>query len=164
MTARTDMWDRVAAETGKFAMSVAPTVLHVPPLSRTDLAEVISEPARRSHLTLEDGLVQRLVDDTGTGDALPLLAFTLARMAADAEDGRLTHAAYDAIGGVKGAIASRASEVAHRRPHRGRGRRGDPAPGQPHRRDPAQAAGAGRRRTRRGTARSSTTWSTRGWW
>ena len=113
MTARTDMWDRVAAETTKFAMSVAPTVLHVPPLSRTDLAEVISEPARRSHLTLEDGLVQRLVDDTGSGDALPLLAFTLARMAADAEDGRLTHAEYDAIGGVKGAIASRAGEVAH---------------------------------------------------
>jgi hypothetical protein len=112
MTARTDMWDRVAAETGKFAMSVAPTVLHVPPLSRADLAEVISEPARRSHLTLEDGLVQRLVDDTGTGDALPLLAFTLARMASDAEDGRLTHAAYDAVGGVRGAIASRASEVA----------------------------------------------------
>ena len=112
MTARTDMWDKVAAETGKFAMSVAPTVLHVPPLSRTDLAEVISEPARRSHLTLEDGLVQRLVDDTGSGDALPLLAFTLARLAADAEDGRLTHAEYDAIGGVKGAIASRASEVA----------------------------------------------------
>ncbi len=112
MTARTDMWDKVAAETGKFAMAVAPTVLHVPPLSRTDLAEVISEPARRSHLTLEDGLVQRLVDDTGSGDALPLLAFTLARMAADAEDGRLTHAAYDAIGGVRGAVASRASEVA----------------------------------------------------
>ena len=112
MTARTDMWDRVAAETGKFAMTVAPTVLHVPPLSRTDLAEVISEPARRSHLTIEDGLVQRLVDDTGSGDALPLLAFTLARMAADAEGGRLTHAEYDAIGGVKGAIASRASEVA----------------------------------------------------
>ena len=112
MTARTDMWDKVAAETGKFAMSIAPTVLHVPPLSRTDLAEVISEPARRSHLTLEDGLVQRLVDDTGSGDALPLLAFTLARMAGDAEGGQLTHAAYDVIGGVKGAIASRASEVA----------------------------------------------------
>jgi WD40 repeat protein len=112
MTARTDMWDKVAAETGRFAMSVAPTVLHVPPLSRTDLAEVISEPARRSHLTLEDGLVQRLVDDTGSGDALPLLAFTLARLATDAEDGRLTHAEYDALGGVKGAIASRATEVA----------------------------------------------------
>ena len=112
MTARTDMWDRVAAETGRFAMSIAPTVLHVPPLSRADLADVISEPARRSHLTLEEGLVQRLVDDTGTGDALPLLAFTLARMAADAEAGRLTHAEYDAIGGVKGAIASRATEVA----------------------------------------------------
>ena len=114
MTARTDMWDKVAAETGKFAMSIAPTVLHVPPLSRSDLAEIITEPARRSHLTLEDGLVQRLVDDTGSGDALPLLAFTLNRMAADAEDDRLTHAEYDAIGGVKGAIASRASEVASR--------------------------------------------------
>ena len=112
MTARTDMWDRVAAETGKFAMSVAPTVLHVPPLSRTDLAAVISEPARRSHLTLEDGLVQRLVDDTGSGDALPLLAFTLARLTTDSKDDRLTNAEYDAIGGVKGAIASRASEVA----------------------------------------------------
>ena len=112
MTARTDMWDKVAAETGKFAMEIAPTVLHVPPLTRADLAAVISEPARRSHLTLEEGLVQRLVDDTGSGDALPLLAFTLARMATDAEDGRLTHAEYDAIGGVRGAIASRAAEVA----------------------------------------------------
>jgi WD40 repeat protein len=112
MTARTDMWDRVATETGKFAMQIAPTVLHVPPLTRVDLAEVISEPARRSHLGLEEGLVERLVDDTGSGDALPLLAFTLARMAADAEDGRLTNAEYDAIGGVRGAIASRAGEVA----------------------------------------------------
>ncbi|QIG44294.1 TIR domain-containing protein [Nocardioides anomalus] len=111
MTARTDMWDRVAAETGKSALQVAPTVLHVPPLSRSDLAEVISQPARRSHLTLEDGLVQRLVDDTGGGEALPLLAFTLARLAAESQDGRLTHAAYDAIGGVRGAIASRAGEV-----------------------------------------------------
>ena len=150
MTARTDMWDKVAAETGTFALSVAPTVLHVPPLSRTDLAEVISEPARRSHLTLEDGLVQRLVEDTGSGDALPLLAFTLARMAADAEDGRLTHAAYDAIGGVKGAIASRAGEVATAGgPRTGRG--GDPAPGQPHRRDAAQAAGPRGRRPARST-------------
>src|SRR4051794_24792383 len=93
-------------------MEIAPTVLHVPPLTRADLAEVISEPARRSHLTLEEGLVQRLVEDTGSGDALPLLAFTLARMATDAEDGRLTNAEYDAIGGVRGAIASRAAEVA----------------------------------------------------
>ena len=113
MTARTDMWDSVAAETARFATSVAPTVLHVTPLGRSDLAEIISEPAKRSHLTLEEGLVQRLVDDTGSGDALPLLAFTLNRMAAEAEDGRLTHAAYDAIGGVQGAIASRAAEVAH---------------------------------------------------
>ena len=113
MTARTDMWDRVSTETARYTTAVAPTVLHVTPLSRGDLAEIIREPAKRSHLTIEDGLVQRLVEDTGSGDALPLLAFTLNRMAADAADGRLTHAAYDAIGGVQGAIASRAAEVAH---------------------------------------------------
>lgn len=113
MTARTDMWDAVSALTTRFGMTVAPAVLHVPPLSRADLARVIAEPAKRSHLTLEDGLLQRLVEDTESGDALPLLAFTLSRMAADATDGQLTHARYDAVGGVRGAIASRAAEVAH---------------------------------------------------
>jgi hypothetical protein len=113
MTARTDMWDSVSALTNRFGMTVAPAVLHVPPLNRADLARVIAEPAKRSHLTLEDGLLQRLVEDTASGDALPLLAYTLARMTADATDGQLTHELYDKVGGVRGAIASRAAEVAH---------------------------------------------------
>ena len=113
MTARTDMWDSVSALTNRFEMTVAPAVLHVPPLSRSDLARVIAEPAKRSHLVLEDGLLQRLVEDTESGDALPLLAYTLQRMTGLAEDGRLTHALYDSVGGVRGAIASRAGEVAH---------------------------------------------------
>ena len=37
MTARTDMWDSVSALTNRFGMTVAPAVLHVPPLSRADL-------------------------------------------------------------------------------------------------------------------------------
>ena len=88
MTARTDMWDALSTEAGRFATPVVPAVMHVPPLSRTHLAEIIREPARRSHMTLEEGLLQRLVDDTGTGDALPLLAFTLARMTAGATERR----------------------------------------------------------------------------
>lgn len=113
MTARTDMWDAVSALANRFAMAVAPAVLHVPPLSRSDLARVIAEPAKRSHLVLEDGLLQRLVEDTASGDALPLLAYTLSRMTAMSADGQLTHALYDQVGGVRGAIASRAAEVAH---------------------------------------------------
>lgn len=112
MTARTDLWDEVSAAALRAGLAVAPTVLHVPPLSRSDLARVIAEPARRADLTLEDGLLERLVEDTGTGDALPLLAFTLSRMTALAEGRVLTHAGYDALGGVRGAIASRASAVA----------------------------------------------------
>jgi len=113
MTARTDMWDGLSALTNRFGAMVAPTVLHVPPLSRADLARVVAEPAKRSHLTIEDGLLQRLVEDTETGDALPLLAYTLSQMTASSTDGRLTHALYDDVGGVRGAIASRAAEVAH---------------------------------------------------
>ncbi len=113
MTARTDMWDSVSALTNRFEMTVATAVLHVPPLSRADLARVIAEPAKRSHLALEDGLLQRLVEDTESGDALPLLAYTLQRMTTLAKDGQLTHALYDGVGGVRGAIASRAGEVAH---------------------------------------------------
>ena len=112
MTARTDLWDEVSSAAMRAGLQVAPTVLHVPPLSRGDLGRVISEPARRANLTLEEGLLERLVEDTGAGEALPLLAFTLSRMAAGAEDRTLTHAAYDALGGVRGAIASRAAAVA----------------------------------------------------
>ena len=138
-------------------MSVAPTVLHVPPLSRTDLAEVISEPARRSHLTLEDGLVQRLVDDTGSGDALPLLAFTLARMA-DRRRGRPAH--------PRGVRRDRRRQGRDRLAgRRGRAPAAAPRPRWP-RRSCTWSASPTRRRTsgwpgpptsRRGTARSSTT-------
>ncbi len=113
MTARTDMWDSVSALANRSAMTIAPAVLHVPPLSRSDLSRVIAEPAKRSHLVLEDGLLQRLVEDTESGDALPLLAYTLSRMTALATDGQLTHVLYDQVGGVRGAIASRSAEVAH---------------------------------------------------
>ncbi len=147
MTARTDMWDKVAAETTKFAMSVAPTVLHVPPLSRTDLAEVISEPARRSHLTIEDGLVAA----AGRGHRLRRRA-AAARLHAGADDGRRRGRPAHARGvrrdrGREGRDRVPGQRGRPRRPHRGRGGRGDPAPGQPHRRDAAQAAGPGLRRT-----------------
>ena len=112
MTARTDLWDLVSATATRVGLEVAPAVLHVPPLSRSDLARVISEPARRADLSLEEGLLERLVEDTGRGDALPLLAYTLSRMTSLAAERTLTHAGYDAIGGVRGAIASRASDVA----------------------------------------------------
>ena len=116
MTARTDLWDKISGQLSRYVTTARSSVLHLPPLTRTELVRIIREPARRSHLVLEEGLLQRMLENTGSGDALPLLAYTLARMtAATGDDGRLTLAGYEAIGGVRGAIASQAREVAANR-------------------------------------------------
>ena len=47
------------------------------PMAPSMYGEVIDGPCRRLPLQLESGLKQQLVADTGSGDALPLLAFTL---------------------------------------------------------------------------------------
>ena len=50
--------------------------LVVEPLSRARLPEVIQRPAQRAGLEFTPGLVERMVEETAGGDALPLLAST----------------------------------------------------------------------------------------
>jgi formylglycine-generating enzyme required for sulfatase activity len=50
----------------------------IQPMGPARYAEVIEGPARQMGLALEPGLMPELVADTGSGDALPLLAYTLA--------------------------------------------------------------------------------------
>ncbi|RDI63471.1 nSTAND1 domain-containing NTPase [Nocardia pseudobrasiliensis] len=79
------------------------------PLRTDALREVIQEPARVAGLTIEDGLVEALLADTDSGDALPLLAFTLQQLAYGLRRGdRLTRDRYDEIGGVRGALERQA--------------------------------------------------------
>jgi WD40 repeat protein len=79
------------------------------PLTRAALPAVIEEPARLAGIAVDDGLVARLVADTDTGDALPLLAFTLAQLAHDVgRGGRLSTDRYDQLGGVQGALVGQA--------------------------------------------------------
>lgn len=73
---------------------------------------MIEEPARVAGITVQPELVTRLVEDTDTGEALPLLAFTLAQLAADiGRGGRLSMARYDQLGGVQGALISQADRA-----------------------------------------------------
>src|SRR4029078_12472525 len=51
------------------------------PLGRAALRAVIEEPAKVARLTVDDELIAGMFDDTGDGDALPLLAYTLAELA-----------------------------------------------------------------------------------
>ncbi len=78
------------------------------------LNEMVTQPAERAGLQLEKGLVQRILDDTGTEPgALALMAFALWELwkSLKGADGLLTHAAYDSFKGVHGAIGKRAEEI-----------------------------------------------------
>lgn len=79
------------------------------PLGRAALRTVIEKPARLAGITVHEDLVARLVDDTASGDALPLLAFTLAQLADGVtRGGQLSCARYDQLGGVQGALTRQA--------------------------------------------------------
>lgn len=83
------------------------------PMTLKHFSEIISKPAQVAGLELEPGLVETLVQDTGTADALPLLAFTLNRLWRDfGQDGTITLAEYtERIGGLERAIGQEADAV-----------------------------------------------------
>jgi WD40 repeat protein len=86
--------------------------LVVEPLSRSRLSEVIAGPARRAGVEFEPGLVERMVEDTAGGDALPLLAYTLSELYARiGPEGRVGSQDYEDVGGVVGALQRRADHV-----------------------------------------------------
>jgi formylglycine-generating enzyme required for sulfatase activity len=75
------------------------------------LHEMIVRPAEAAGVELEDGLAQRLLDEAGAGPgAMALIAFTLNQLyeRAPAPKSHLTIEAYDAFGGVQGAVERRA--------------------------------------------------------
>jgi WD40 repeat protein len=81
-------------------------------LDRSRIPEVIEEPARKGGVDLDPGLAGRMVEETVGGDALPLLAYTLRQLYDRAAPGRrITTEAYEAIGGVVGALRGRADAI-----------------------------------------------------
>jgi hypothetical protein len=61
---------------------------------------VIQGPARLAGIGVDEELVARLVGETGSGEALPLLAFTLAQLAEGVgRGGRLSGTRYAQLGG-----------------------------------------------------------------
>jgi formylglycine-generating enzyme required for sulfatase activity len=78
------------------------------------LHEMITRPAELAGLRFEDGLAERILDDTGMEPgALALMAFALNELwqKSQGADGVLTHAAYKSFNGVHGAIGKRAKDT-----------------------------------------------------
>jgi TIR domain len=117
LTLRGDFYGR-ALEDRAFADRLQNAVVNLGPMRREELKRAVTEPAAKVGLGFEDGLVDRILDEVGSEPGnLPLLEFLLTELWARRERGLLTHAAYAAIGGVKGAIATRAeAELERLRP------------------------------------------------
>ncbi|MEA2093058.1 MAG: hypothetical protein U9P11_00670, partial [Pseudomonadota bacterium] len=84
----------------------------VRPLSIREFAQVIATPARVAGIELEAGLVERMIEDTATGDALPLLAFALRELWEQyGQDGHISIEEYTQLGGLEGSIHRAAEGV-----------------------------------------------------
>src|SRR4051812_12249010 len=82
------------------------------PTPRRSRAAAAPRAARRAAgagMGVDEELVARLVADTGGGEALPLLAYTLEKLADGVtRGGRLSATRYEELGGVRGALALQA--------------------------------------------------------
>ncbi len=110
-TLRADFYDRPLAyrDFGELLRDRVTTVL---PLSPDELERAVSGPASRVGARLEKGLLARIVADVvDEPGALPLLQYALTELFERREGPLLTRAAYDAIGGISGAVAGRAEAL-----------------------------------------------------
>jgi hypothetical protein len=107
-TLRSEYLGRLLAEPALTGLPVTPFPLR--PLARELLPQAIEGPARLAGLRVDAELVGRMVEATKSGDALPLLAFTLNQLAAGLSRGdELSAERYNELGGVQGTLASQAN-------------------------------------------------------
>jgi CHAT domain/WD domain, G-beta repeat len=112
MTLRADFLGKAMSyqPLGKALQDFPPSLLV--PMSRAELERAIIKPAARFSVELEEGLVNKLIDDVGAGEgSLPLQQFALTQLWGKQRPGLLTHQAYTEIGGVTQAVANHAEAV-----------------------------------------------------
>jgi len=95
-----------------FADALQDGSLMLGPMNRVELKSAIEKPAELQGAAFEAGLVERLLDDVGDEPGnLPLLEFALTLLWERMDGGWMTHAIYDKIGRVEGALARYADEI-----------------------------------------------------
>ncbi len=116
---RDDFYSRLAAAAPDLMRLVEQALINVPARVEADeLHAIIEQPAALAGLTIEPNLIERIAGDAAraappadgpsSGAAitvLPLVEFTLTELWHRREDGRLTHHAYEQIGGMVGGLA-----------------------------------------------------------
>jgi DNA-binding SARP family transcriptional activator/WD40 repeat protein len=107
-TLRADHYDRPLRLTGVGALMQDATVI-VPPLGDDERRRAIVAPAHAAGLAVDDEVLRTLL--AGSRDSLPALQYTLFELAERADD-RLSASDLADLGGMDGAIAHRAEELA----------------------------------------------------
>jgi basic membrane lipoprotein Med (substrate-binding protein (PBP1-ABC) superfamily)/DNA-binding SARP family transcriptional activator len=111
VTLRADFYDRPLMHP-EFGRLLTGHVVNVVPLAADELEAAAIGPALRVGITFELGLLAALIADvSGQPNALPLFQYTLTELFDRRQDSVLTRAAYEALGGIRGAVASRAEEI-----------------------------------------------------
>ena len=111
VTLRADFYDR-PLRYREFAELLRDRVLSLTPLSPEEFERAISVPAAAVGVSLEQGLLAEIVADVlDEPGALPLLQYALTELFAQRDVATMTRSAYRSIGGVSGALASRADEL-----------------------------------------------------
>ncbi|MFI0479567.1 trypsin-like peptidase domain-containing protein [Actinomadura sp. 9N215] len=110
VTLRADFLTQAIADPG-FTDALRGAIEPVGPMRRAQLREAVEGPARLRGVRFEPGLVDRILGDVGEEPGrLPLLEFTLTRLWDEQGRRRMTHAVYDAFGGVAGALTHYAEQ------------------------------------------------------
>jgi energy-coupling factor transporter ATP-binding protein EcfA2 len=99
-------------EHGELADALRQAGLAITPMSRTEIREAIIKPAAAAGLRVERELTARLTEEAvDQPGGLPMLSHALLETWQRRRSGVLTLAAYEAAGGLHGAIAATAEEV-----------------------------------------------------
>jgi len=108
---RADYYDRPLAHPS-FSQLVQQHTEVVIPLTPDELASAVEKPAQRLGVHLENGLLTAILADFGDQQgALPMLQYALTELFEQRDGFTLTRAAYEAIGGVAGALVGRAESI-----------------------------------------------------
>ncbi|MEZ0235712.1 MAG: BTAD domain-containing putative transcriptional regulator [Actinomycetota bacterium] len=108
---RADFFDRPLAYP-IFGRLMTEHIVHVLPLGPSELEAAAAKPAERVGVSFEPGLLAELVGDVSRQpNALPLFQYALTELFDRREGDELTLARYEALGGLRGAVASRAEDT-----------------------------------------------------
>jgi energy-coupling factor transporter ATP-binding protein EcfA2 len=109
---RADFFGKCAEqEYAGLATQIEKHLVTVKPMKREELEQAITEPAKQVGLEVEQELVTQMIADVdGSPGSLPLLQYTLTELWNERTN-RLTLSTYARLGGVKGTLQKRATEV-----------------------------------------------------